>query len=371
MSDRIHPQERSTMTVVVFRTGQLGDTLVSLPAMWAIRAKHPTARLVLMTSRHPGQGFVSSWDVVAPTNLFSKVVYYNPERWRIGFIADLIRVIVLMRLLAPTFIYHLSPATRSEGQSRRDRFFFRRVCGIPHCHGLDASDCRQPQDAGGPLAPAESEVLRLLRVAGSNGECLKDAGELFRLPLGADTARRIDALWREAGLGPSTVALGLGSKVPAKRWPLERYVEVGRRLVRDDPQRSLIVLGGPEDRIRGNRLQAMLGPRVVNWAGALTVIESAEVLRRCAMYLGNDTGTMHLAAAAGIPAVAIFAARDRPGRWDPFGQGHTVLRLEVPCAGCMLSTCHDQDMQCLMGIHVPEVHDACRRTLETVAIAAS
>jgi ADP-heptose:LPS heptosyltransferase len=80
------------------------------------------------------------------------------------------------------------------------------------------------------------------------------------------------------------------------------------------------------------------------------------------LYLGNDTGTMHLAVAAGLRCVAVFSARDWPGKWDPYGSGHHVLRVDVSCAGCKLVTC-DRQMECLTGIEPSKAIVACEDLL--------
>ena len=96
-------------------------------------------------------------------------------------------------------------------------------------------------------------------------------------------------------------------------------------------------------------------------AGSLSVLESAELLRRATLYVGNDTGAMHLAAAVGTPCVAIFAARE-PGRsWHPYGTSHVVLRHDAaPCANCYLTDCTTERLRCLTAIDVEAVWGACR-----------
>ena len=91
------------------------------------------------------------------------------------------------------------------------------------------------------------------------------------------------------------------------------------------------------------------------------MLESAELLRRATLYVGNDTGAMHLAAAVGTSCVAIFAARE-PGRsWHPYGSAHVVLRRdEVPCANCYLTECTVEGLRCLTAIDVNAVWTACR-----------
>ena len=97
-------------------------------------------------------------------------------------------------------------------------------------------------------------------------------------------------------------------------------------------------------------------------AGELSVRESAALMEGAQFYLGNDTGAMHLAAAMGRPCVAVFSARDWPGRWHPYGEGHKVLRFDVSCSGCMLKIC-DRELQCLKGIQVDQVYQACEGIL--------
>ena len=123
------------------------------------------------------------------------------------------------------------------------------------------------------------------------------------------------------------------------------------------------MLGGCEDAVLGDALCRAWGERSHNFAGVFSVYESAALLERCCGYLGNDTGTMHLAAMVGTPCVGLFSARDYPGQWEPYGQGHTVLRHETDCAGCMLEVCHERDNECLQRISVDEVFGAVRQLL--------
>ena len=99
-------------------------------------------------------------------------------------------------------------------------------------------------------------------------------------------------------------------------------------------------------------------------AGALGIRQSLAALRRCRLYVGNDTGTMHLAVAAGTRCVAIFSARDRPGLWEPYGSGHRVLRRKIECEGCELMECTEKGNACTLAIGVDEVVSACRSILD-------
>ncbi len=83
-------------------------------------------------------------------------------------------------------------------------------------------------------------------------------------------------------------------------------------------------------------------------------------MRHCTFFLGNDTGSMHMAVAAGLKCVAVFSSRSAPGAWYPYGPGHIVLRKFVPCEGCQLVECVENRMQCILAITVDEVLSTCR-----------
>src|SRR5205807_2577976 len=98
------------------------------------------------------------------------------------------------------------------------------------------------------------------------------------------------------------LAIGPGSKMPAKRWPLERFQHVVSSLIKEFDVWP-VVFGGSEDRELGEELLSAW-KRGYNAAGALGLRPVAAALKRCRLFLGNDTGTMHMAAAVGVRCVA-------------------------------------------------------------------
>jgi len=146
--------------------------------------------------------------------------------------------------------------------------------------------------------------------------------------------------------------------MPAKIWPLERYVELAARLSQEFPALNLVVLGGKDASRAGDVLRQKVGGRIFNLAGKLSIYGSAEVLRHSVGYVGNDSGVMHLAGVLGKPCVALFSARDNPGKWEPFGDEHIILRRDVGCAGCMCMVCEKHDNRCLRLIAVDDVFKA-------------
>jgi heptosyltransferase III len=345
----------------------LGDTLVSLPAMRAIRNAYLHHDLILLTDQHPGKGFVSSWEVLKATRLFAKVLFYTPPSDRlVGWLSifDLARQI---RQCRPEALFCLRDPHWNH--ALRDRFFFQVLCGIPNCYGV-APQMYQVfgrRDPSGKLIRYPREADFLLEVVSGAGISVPAPGTAeVALLLSHKERSRIDLLWGEKDISDEALVIGIGpgSKMPAKRWPLERFIEVGKWILDSFRECRLLIFGGPEDRDYGQAIRQALGEQVVNVAGDLTVLESTEALRRCRVYVGNDTGTMHLAAAAGTSCVVIFSARDHPGRWDPYVPDHVILRAEPPCAGCLLEVCIEQEMRCLKDIGVQAVIEAIQHIIE-------
>jgi len=351
--------------ILVFRTGQLGDTIVSLPAIHAIRAAYPDHSLVLLTPRQDDY-FVSPLELLNGARIFSDVLFYvppsaNPAAW-----ANFCALVLKIRSLRPlAFFYLRGLPWKSTG---RDKLFFQAFCGIRNCYGLDLrEDDFGVRDETGRLRRYPSEVERLLKIVAEAGKGIPPPEQVdFKLPISEREIRRVDSLWRHLQIAEdeTVIAIAPGSKMPAKRWPLDRFIEVARTLLHDVACARIMVFGGPEDFALGEAIRRTLGERVDTVAGKLTVIESAEALRRCRVYVGNDTGVMHLAVAVGTPCAAIFSARDHPGRWDPYGNNHIVLRTDPECAGCLLQVCHERSLVCLNQITVKEVTDAVERILQ-------
>jgi ADP-heptose:LPS heptosyltransferase len=261
-------------------------------------------------------------------------------------------------------LVYLAPRIRSRADVRRDLLFFR-LAAISKVIGADAWH-PLPSRNGGSLPAVEHEADHLLRRLSRDGIEVPEIGTA-KFELNLTTAEEQSArVWLKENLRAEgvnrVIGFGPGSKWPSKVWPEERFAELGFRLIKF-ANAFPIVFGGPEDRALGERLIQTWG-RGANAAGALSVRAAAAALKDCDAYIGNDTGTMHLAAAVGTPCVAIMAAIDWPGHWSPYGQGHLVLRRTVPCEGCLLRVCEREGMKCLKEISVEDVFTACCRVLE-------
>jgi ADP-heptose:LPS heptosyltransferase len=351
--------------VLIYRCGSLGDTIVALPAIQALRRAFPAARLTLMTASDTS-GVLWADTVAQELRCVDDVLTYAPSEMQSprGLSAVLRRV----RTLAPDLVVYLGSDRNSGVRTWRDRLFFA-LAGVRRFVATASPKVTFFGRLRRDTVEYPYEVDRLVEALAAHG--IGDGRIDFGLDGDpTDVARAAHLLDRPAGERP-LVAMCPGAKQPAKRWPLARWAALGARLIEEQGVDVVVVGGTDEARALETVVARWPRDRWRSVAGRASVRESAEVLRQCRLYVGNDTGAMHLAAAVGTPCVAVFAARE-PGRsWYPYGDAHVVLRRDVPCAGCYLSQCTRYALRCLTAIEVHEVLRACERALDAPMRAAS
>lgn len=116
----------------------------------------------------------------------------------------------------------------------------------------------------------------------------------------------------------------------------------------------MAVLGGAADISLCNEIVGQIGEHAFSLAGKSSLLESAELLRRCRLLVCNDSGLQHLASAVGTQCLSLFSCRDFKGRWYPHGSGHTVIRKWVDCHTCFRDSCPYDD-RCIRLIQTDEV----------------
>jgi ADP-heptose:LPS heptosyltransferase len=335
-------------SVLVVRRGNLGDTVVALPAFHAIRRRFPDAHLALLTSPTK-RGRPTALDVLTYDSTFDdSFLYYDDEPADPAFRSRLQRQVrewgVDLAILLPN--------TRSGLSNVSKHMALLAIAGVRHVAG--AQLLRGDESAMGQ-AP---RLVRMLAPAGIEGV------EPFPWIRLSDAERAAATRLTETYAGRKLIGMQCGAKRSANRWPRERFIETGRRLVAEEGA-QIFLTGSPGEAGMVTSVAEAIGTGCANLAGRTSVTELAAVAERLDAFVSNDTGTMHVVAAMGAPVVAIFSARDHPHLWYPHGDRHVVLRKNVDCSPCMSDdVCPLFDVpKCLDRIGVEEVMAALRRVL--------
>ncbi len=209
------------------------------------------------------------------------------------------------------------------------------------------------------------EILAFLQIPGAD-----EAGELW---LRDDDIAWADVALRNAGSRghQPLVCLGIGAVERKRTWPLERFAGIAEWL-RDKLDADIVIVGDARDKAHAERLAEAAGARIFNFAGACSLARSAALIRNCDLFIGNDSGPMHLAAAAGVPVIEI-SCHPRDGRTDhvnspvryrPAGADSLVLqprRARYPCRdACMAAAPH-----CILDVTPDDVKQGVEALLET------
>ena len=337
--------------ILVYLFGSLGDSIVAIPGLRAIRRRFPNAEIVLLQNFQMG-GLVKASEVI-PLGLVDRYLSYNSQLGKLAKVFSFFRLWRLLRREHFDAAAYLVISERPEKAVVRDRYFFR-ACGIKTLFGFHSFSEAElyPVDAGGRPAITEHEALRKLRRLSKDGiDSIPD--EDLRVPMmqfSPTDLQRIDIWLADRRLNPSgkLIAVAPGCKTMANAWPLENFIQLGSRLMAEQ-NCEIIVVGGKAEHETGKKMIAAWG-RGINSAGEFSVHDSGALLSRCDLYIGLDTGTTHLAAVAGTRCFALYGERNNQGHWFPLGSGHRVLFHPVPCAGCRFQECPVPGHPCMTGI---------------------
>ncbi len=149
------------------------------------------------------------------------------------------------------------------------------------------------------------------------------------------------------------IAFAPGASWPFRRWPSHRFIQLGNWLQKEYQANILIVAGKPEQELGLSIEQGLNRGQTLNLAGKTTLREMASVLRRCKLFIGNDSGPLHVAAASGIPVIGLFGPGEYQ-RFKPWGKGHEAIYLGLSCSPCS-ENCIFSEPRCIEGITLSHV----------------
>lgn len=186
------------------------------------------------------------------------------------------------------------------------------------------------------------------------------------LPSYEAEGREMDSFLQGRGLGAGGRRFAIvnpGATWATKRWPPECFGEVARGLVETHGVAAVAPWGDAAERSAAELIVRAAGGRDAFLAPPTNLRQLAALLARAILFVGNDTGPLHLAAALGIPCVAVFGASD-PRRNGPYGPAHRIVASAPPCQPCWKMRCTRGDLACLRAIEPAQVLAGCAELLD-------
>lgn len=324
---------------------------MALPCFHKVRDSFPGADITLLTNR-PIMAKAAPLEAVLGSEYFFDRVLAYPVGTRNPLV--LWALLKTIRALKIDTVVNIT-AARSKFSVVRDRLFFR-AAGVPRLLGFPSS----PADFGVTDAHSgeqEWEALKLARRLHELGPIALDADQSWDLRLTAD--ERSAAAQCLAATHPDApiLAISLGTKLQANHWGLDNWESLLARLKSSLPGWQLVVLGAQEEGLASEALLQKWGTGL-NLCGKISPRVSAGILQHARVFVGHDSGPLHLAACVGTPCVGIFSARNLPRQWYPRGEANHIIYHRTDCAGCGLDTCLVEKKKCILSITVAEVHEA-------------
>jgi len=338
----VHSLKEEYKRILIVRTDRIGDVLLSTPVIKALRDNYPDAYIAMMVSPY-------AKDIVDGNPYLDEVIIYDKDNkhrtWgmSIKFALNLKKKkFDLAIVLHPTNRVHLvtflAGIRRRVGYDRKLGFLLtdriKHIKQLGEKHELEYS-------------------LDLLRYLG-----IEPKEKSLFMPIRPESEKWREELFSQEGIKATDKLLAIhpGASCPSKIWPSERFGEAADRLAKKYGFKILLIAGPKDIRLAQNVVKNMHHP-VINLAGKISLSQLAGALKRCQLFISNDSGPVHIASAVGIPVISIFGRNQKglsPTRWGPVGKKDKVLHKEVGCIECLAHNC-TKEFACLKAIAVDDV----------------
>ena len=254
----------------------------------------------------------------------------------------------------PDLVVYLMP-TRNKLQLLRDFIFFK-FCNIRNITGLKFKTRYQRNIYNKKTELSEPESHRLARLVGEYVNIELNSIDSWSLNL-----QQSEIELAKLSLGPIESSpffvISLGTKFSINHWGLMNWGELIAKLNLAYPDFSIVAIGSEDEYDDCDRVLQNSRSKKLNLCGKLSPRVSSAVMRYANFFIGHDSGPMHLASTQGIPIVAIFSGKNKPGEWFPHGKDNMIIYHKTACFGCGLSNCVEEKKKCITSITCDEVFE--------------
>jgi lipopolysaccharide heptosyltransferase II len=348
------------MKLLIRATNWVGDAILALPALRVARARFPDAEIAILARPYVA-------DLYREQRICNRLIEYDSNGEHAGFSG---RERLARALRAEKFDAALLL------QNAFDAAWIAWRAGIPRRIGygrdgrslLLSEAVKVPR--AGEIPPHEKfYYLELLRRIGWL-DALAEV-PLIQLEVSEPRRRRGAEILLEEGARPHAkrIALGAGAAFGAARcWPAERFAEAANRLA-EQVDADVVLLGTANEAAVSSAIAQKLRKRAIDLTGKTTIAELPGVLSQCHLFIGNDSGVMHVAAAVGLAVVGIFGPTD-PNGTAAVTPRFSMVREKAYCSPCFLRRC-PTDHRCMTHIAPETVTAAASRWLTAAEVQSA
>lgn len=327
--------------ILVVSSTAIGDTLLSTPAIRAVRKAYPKSRIIAHLNASNMELFAGNpyVDGVIP-NYGGYRRFMETVREMRGYSFDLALIFHGNEPQA-TPICYLAGARFIMKLPNTSRFNF-------------LLSNRTPLVGWDDMGHGIEGRLKTARLAGC-----RDDGVAMDLFLDDADDAGVSGFLKESGVAEGTVLIGFqpGASTISRRWFEDRFVELGRRLLAQSPSRRIILTGSASEARLCADIAGKIGPLALSAAGRLPIRQAASLIKRLDLLVTGDTGPMHIAIAVKTPVVALYAVADAKKTGPLYDlDRHVVIQKPRTCVPCVSKKCEYQ--RCMEAISVDEVYKA-------------
>jgi heptosyltransferase-2 len=307
--------------VLVVQTSFLGDTVLTLPLFSEIKRRFPESELSVLCSPQ-------SAELLRDYRAIDEVIVDDKRNADKGW-SGLGRKANLLKRKGFTMAVCPHRSLRSALL-----LFWAR---IPHRVGFRQSTGWYLFHVRVNRDKSRHDVERNLSILSAFDVPIEECERRIEFPIDSRAEERVEQLFRSLAIDITRPVIGInpGSVWPTKRWAAESFAQLVD-LLKAQTDCEVVLFGGPEDIELATQIQQLSQARVVSLAGKTSLRELPAALGRCSVFVSNDSGPMHIAAARGVPVVAIFCATTPSLGFYPYSSRAVVVEKKLSCRPCSL-----------------------------------
>lgn len=318
-------KHNSSKRILIYRLGSLGDTVMALPCFHRIRECFPDSDITLLTNKPVMSKAAPLQAVLGDEYFFDRTLTY-PVGTRNPIL--LAKLAASIRALTIDTVINIT-ALRSMSADRRDKLFFK-AAGIKAFYGFDQSQDDFQISIDPETGFYEWEAKRLARKIKDLGTFSLDDTRYWDLKFTAEELENSENTLMGIKNPGKVIAINAGTKMPVKDWGIKHWVDLVKMMSGVYKDHSLVVIGVQEETERAEVLLSHWKGDAKNLCGQTSPRVSAAILQKSRIFIGHDSGPMHLAACVGTPCVAVFSLINKPRQWFPRGENNMILFPEGP-----------------------------------------